>query len=437
MKVFEIHQQIAEKRKAAEALVAKAVTEDRDMSDDENDVFAQLQAAIATLTDLASKMQAVEGGEDAPVEEASEVPARKSKPIAFEGRTAPAVHTKKHMFMITRAAQQWLKYGHLKDGVEKELSDDVAQRTGKAPQGFYFPTGSEYRTLLNTTTGTGSVATILAQDYIEMLRNKSVVLGLGAKQLTQMSGQFSIPRQNGAGSAYWVTEGNAPTTSNQTTEAVAFTAKTLGAYTDVSRKFLLLANMDGEAFVRDDLTKVHAIEIDRVTINGSGSGAEPTGILQNSSCPTITIASDTNGAALDWTTVVALEKSVAAANAILDEGTCAYLGNAQVRAQLKSIQKASNTARYLMDEDGKVNGYNFAYTQNVPSNLTKGSGTGLNALIFGDFSQVVWVTWGGLDVMVDPYTGSSAGTVRIVVLQDTDLKLRHPESFAKCVSALG
>ena len=38
--------------------------------------------------------------------------------------------------------------------------------------------------------------------------------------------------------------------------------------------------------------------------------------------------------------------------------------------------------------------------------------------------------WGVLDVIVDPYTKSTAGAVRITTLQDVDIAVRHVESFA-------
>jgi hypothetical protein len=41
--------------------------------------------------------------------------------------------------------------------------------------------------------------------------------------------------------------------------------------------------------------------------------------------------------------------------------------------------------------------------------------------------------WGSLDLMVDPYTGSTAGTVRVVALQDVDVAVRNLESFASFV----
>lgn len=442
MKVFEIRKQIAEKRKTAEALLNTVAKEGRAMSDDEASLFEDLKAGIASLNDLVAKFESIEAGE-APAEEASDDAAPADEPrsrvykkdLGKFSPGAPAVHTEKRTYSLMRAANQIVEYGHLRDGMEKELSDEISLRNKKKPSSFYYPTGAEFRAL-TTSTGTGGIATILDADYIEYLRNKCVVLGLGAKIMNNMVGNFNMSRQSGTTTAYWVTEGNSPTASNPQLETVPFVAKTLGAYTDVTRKFLKLSSIDGEALVKQDLFDMLAVELDRVAINGSGSGAEPTGILQNTGCPTVTIASDTNGAALDWNSIVALEKTVAQANAMLNDATCAYIGNAQVRASGKTIVKASNTAaKFLLDDDGKMNGYQFESTQQVPSNLTKGSGSGLSALIFGDWSQLVYAVWGsGLDVEIDPYTLSNSGGVRIVALQDVDLNLRHAPSFAKVVS---
>ena len=55
---------------------------------------------------------------------------------------------------------------------------------------------------------------------------------------------------------------------------------------------------------------------------------------------------------------------------------------------------------------------------------------------FGNFRDLVIGMWGGLDLMVDPYSGSTSGTVRIVALQDVDVAVRYTESFATMVDAL-
>ena len=50
-------------------------------------------------------------------------------------------------------------------------------------------------------------------------------------------------------------------------------------------------------------------------------------------------------------------------------------------------------------------------------------------MIFGNFAELIIGYFSGVDVVVDPYTGSSAGTTRIVFLQDMDMAVRHGNSF--------
>jgi hypothetical protein len=86
-----------------------------------------------------------------------------------------------------------------------------------------------------------------------------------------------------------------------------------------------------------------------------------------------------------------------------------------------------------------VNGYPFHVTNQVSSTLTKGSGTGVgvcSAIFFGNWADLIIGMWGGLDILVDPYTGGTAGTVRVIALQDVDVAVRHAESFAAMLDAL-
>jgi hypothetical protein len=120
-----------------------------------------------------------------------------------------------------------------------------------------------------------------------------------------------------------------------------------------------------------------------------------------------------------------------------DVGTLAYLTNAKVRGKLKGTSKVSGQNGFVWEAGNTpLNGYRCGVTNAVPSNLTKGTGTNLSAILFGNFADLVIGMWGTLDLMVDPYTGSTAGTVRVVALQDVDVAVRHVESFATMVDAV-
>jgi hypothetical protein len=83
-------------------------------------------------------------------------------------------------------------------------------------------------------------------------------------------------------------------------------------------------------------------------------------------------------------------------------------------------------------------GYSAAFTNVVPGDLTKGTGTGLSAVIYGAFSDLVIGFWSELDVLVNPYAEGpySRGNVQVRTALTADVAVRHPESFAVIRDAL-
>jgi HK97 family phage major capsid protein/HK97 family phage prohead protease len=319
---------------------------------------------------------------------------------------------------------------------EREVSDAVAQKLGKQARGFLVPFEVQKRDLVvgTPTAGGNLVATdLLAGSFIEVLRNAMVLPGLGTQMLTGLVGNVAIPKQTGAATAYWVAESNAPTESQQTIGQVAMSPKTVGAYTEISRKLLLQSSIDVESMVQTDLAAVLGLAIQQAAISGTGTSNQPAGLL---TLITPSVVGGTDGAAPTWAHIVELESDVAVANALVEN--MAYLTNAKVRGKLKTTSKVSGQNGFIWENgDTPVNGYRAAVTNAVPSNLNKGASTGVcSAIIFGNFRDLVIGMWGGLDLMVDPYTGSTAGTVRVVALQDVDVAVRYTESFATMVDAL-
>lgn len=124
-----------------------------------------------------------------------------------------------------------------------------------------------------------------------------------------------------------------------------------------------------------------------------------------------------------------LEKLVAIDNA--DFGSLHYVTNPKVRKFLKETEKATGYPVYLWPERAnELNGYPAMVTNNVPSNLTKGTGTNLSAMIFGNFNDVVLADWGAIDLMVDPYTQAGSNSIRIHANMLGDVGIRQPKSFA-------
>ena len=301
---------------------------------------------------------------------------------------------------------------------ERECSEAAAQRAGKVAQGIMVPSEVLRRDLtVGTASGAGDLVgtDFRPGSFIELLRNRSALAGLGVTSLTGLSGNVAIPRQTAAATAYWLAESGSPTESQQTVDQVNLSPKTVGAFTDYSRRLMLQASIDVEQMIRQDLATVLALEIDRCGLYGLGNTSQPLGIKL-----TTGINTENFGAATPtYTEVVSMESKIAADNA--DIGAMAYLMNATMRGNLKTKDKGTDTGAYVFEPGGTVNGYNAVVSNQVES----------GDIFFAVWSQLIMAMWSGLDLTVDPYTHSTSGTVRVVALQDVDFAVRHPEGFCR------
>jgi HK97 family phage major capsid protein len=342
-------------------------------------------------------------------------------------------------FSIVRAIRASVDNDWSKAGFEKEASEAVAKKLNKRAEGFYIPNDVMTTPLqrdLGKTVGTGSnvIATeLLTSEFIDLLRNRMMVNRMGARTLSGLIGDIAIPRQTGGALAYWLAEEASVNESDQTFDQIAMTPKTIGAMTQITRKLLLQSSIDVEAFVRSDLATIMALAIDNTCLNGTGTG-QPKGILNYSGIGVVPIG--TNGGQITYNNIIALWASVANANA--DLGALGWLTNSRVIANMKVTPKVSGSTYpiflldNLPDRTGMttLEGLACGMSNQVPFNLTKGTGTNLSALIFGNWNDLIIGQWGAIDVLVDPYTAGASGSIKIRLLQDLDIQIRHPQSFA-------
>ncbi|MEI8251547.1 MAG: phage major capsid protein [Synechococcus sp. ELA057] len=301
---------------------------------------------------------------------------------------------------------------------ERECSEAAQQRAGKPSQGIMVPSdvlrGQRDLLVGTSTTGGNLVNTDLRTgDFIDILRNRLALANVGATVLNGLQGNVSIPRQSSAASGFWVGESGNPTESQQAFDQISMTPKTLGAFVDYSRKLLLQGSIDVESMIRMDLAKVLSLEIDRVGIYGTGSTNQPLGLTNTTGLGSQTIT--TYGTYAEY---VSMETKVAVANA--DVASMYYIINANARGALKTTEKSSGgTVGNFALADNTLNGYPVVVTNQL----------GTNDCLFGDFSQMILGLWSGLDLKIDDITGATAGTVRVIALQDLDFAVKQPGAF--------
>ncbi len=322
-------------------------------------------------------------------------------------------------------------------GLEREVSEEIAQRSGREARGFYAPdqfwTGKR-----DLTVGTDSAGGFLrptehlGNEFVDALRARLVFSELGSRVMSGLKGDVAIPKLATGVSAGFVAENGATAEVNATFSQITMSPKSLGAFTDVSRLLMIQSDPSVEQIVRDDLLNSIAQKIEDVAIEGGGSN-EPTGITGTTGIGSVAIG--TNGGAIAWDDIVNLVKEVEVDNAAINGNSLAYLTNPKVKSLMASTAKVSSTdSVMLLDAPwNSLYGYNLAITNNVPSDLTKGTGTALSAMIFGDFSQLMMGFFSTPDILIDPYTAGSSGAVRIRVMQEMDIAVRHAQSFAACL----
>jgi len=301
---------------------------------------------------------------------------------------------------------------------EREVSAAVEKRMGATARGMLVPDEVLRRDL---TVATGSAAGDLVftdarpGSFIELLRNRLALNTLGVTMLTGLNGPVAIPRQTGAPTAYWVAEKGAPSESNPTVDQVNLTPKSLAAYTEFSRKLVLQSSIDVEQMVRNELATVIALEIDRAALYGLGNTNQPQGLKLVTGINTEDFGADQP----TYAELVSMETKINADNA--DIGAMAYVTNSTIYGGFKTTEKASNTAQFVLEPGGTVNGYNVVRSNQIAS----------GDVFFGVWSQMLMGMWGALDLQVNPYALDTSGGVRVTALQDVDIAVRHPEAFTR------
>lgn len=307
---------------------------------------------------------------------------------------------------------------------ELECSETAQRQLGKTAQGILIPqdvlnsrafnAGGAANTPNGAQSGQNLVdTTFMGGSFIEMLRNRTTIMRL-ATTMGGLVGNVDVPRQTGGATAYWLGEGEDAQEGSPTIGQLTLSPKTLGAYTDITRRLLMQSSMDAEGIVRRDLVNAMAQAIDFAGYYGSGADDQPRGIKNYTGINAVDFAA----ALPTFKELVDMESLIAADNA--DIGQMGYIGNAAFRGHCKTTAKfGTGTESTIWEPGNTINGYNTEISNQIAA----------GDVFFGNFADMLIGMWGGLDLTVDPYSLSKSGGLRIVVFQDVDFVLRRVESF--------
>ncbi|MCG7985653.1 MAG: phage major capsid protein [Candidatus Thiodiazotropha lotti] len=407
--------------KKMKQLTQVAADEDRDLTDNESGKFNDYRSQLSSLDNQLERVTVIADAERS----MSIDPNQPSQSMdgSFEEQC--------RNFSVTKAIAAHLEPGRVDAGREFEISQELAHRSGRNPSGIYVP-HEVFQQRAITTAGSGGELIPTqhkGEMTIDLLRNSLQVAALGATTLPGLVGNQEIPRLTGSATPYWVAEHTDVTESEQTFDSITMDPKTVGAQVEYSRRMILNAVPSVENLIRKDLATVIASAIDDKAINGDGTGNTPTGVLNIAGIGDTSHGTD--GGAPTWDNILNIINELAIDNALI--GQLGWLTNSSVVKALRSTVKVASTdSQMIMSDPGSLAGYALRQSNHVVSNGTKGAGTNLSTIIFGNWSDLLIGYWSAVDILVNPYHTDvyAKGGVKINALQDCDIAVRHPESFS-------
>jgi len=365
------------------------------------------------------------------------------KPLDVAPSVVDAPVKEKRQYSLGRMVQAQVTGDWRKAGFEREMNDEIAKQVGRDAEGIYVPDFAwQQRGPLSTAATGGSGAEVVFDDFvptahrgdmfIEALRAQQVLSGLGATYMTGLTGRIKMPKMATGANAAFVEELADVSDGAGTDGGVTLQPRTMGAFVDLSRLLMMESVPAIEQVIRDDLLRSAADRTEFYAIQGSGSSGQPTGILNTSGVNDLDISANTDVAALTWADITALVKLVEEDNGVVNGNALGFLTHPSVKAKMAQTVRVASTDSVMLLNDpwNNIYGYPAAFSSNVPTTLDPGDGgNDASALIFGDFSQLIIASFGAPSILVDPYSGSKAGTVRMVLHAELDVGVRNAVSF--------
>lgn len=356
---------------------------------------------------------------------------RPGSEAAYESIMNPRERSK---YSLLRAIEAQVTNDWRQAGFEREIHDTLAQKVKhRSVTGLLVPAGdlakkvNEQRRYQQRDMSVGTAAYggyLVGTDhrddlFVDMLREKSVVMGLGATRISGLVGNVDIPALRGDATAFWqANESTSIVESNATIGQILLSPKTIGAYTEVTRRLLKQSTPQAEAILINSMTATLGRGIDTAAINGSGVSGQPTGLLLAAAIGAVT------GTSISWDAILEFEADVAGAELDLAGVNVGWITTPLIRKLLKSRLKVAGYPQYLWESpDNRMNGYQAYATNACPA----------GTLMFGDWSEIVIGEWGVVEIETAP-ANFTAGIVGIRAMADIDIGIKHAGAFSIAAS---
>ena len=382
----ELRDAIEQLRIEARSMVELAKSEKRELTEDEQCRKDEIKAEIKSLE---TELKELEDKEN-------EEPEKKEPSTDDENKSKR--NMKKNQFSLLGAVRSVV------NGMEFDATTKAMVEAGKQEMRGMTANGQiqlpvEQRTITVTGEG-GEHDDVVSTDLFDVLRplqNKLALADAGTRFLTGLVGDVQYPIMSN-GSAAWEGEVTEADDANITFSNVKLQPHRLSATIEVSKQFIMQDSCGAEMAIRDEIVEAIAQKLEATIFGNANTSGQPQGIFYGSS--------DTVS---DFAGICEMEADLEEAKVL---GPYKYVMSPKAKAALRGMIKGTN-ATGMVYENEAVDG--------VPA-ISTGLITGKKVAV-GDWGHTVLGQWGGIDLVVDPYTKAKNASVVITINTWFDFKV--------------
>jgi uncharacterized protein len=391
-----------------EELVNVAETENRDWTNNEQEEANLCKREVERLDGKIERRQAHE-----------DMIARQAQMGGASVSEAKEINKINRSFSLSRAVQA-ASFGKALEGAEAEWQQEAAkeyqmrglQMSGQIgiPASALFRAGAADDFQAGSGDGSGFVATSVP-GVIDALRTPTMAERIGVTTINNATGNLKFPRVSVKAAGAEETEISADNASGLELDEVTLSPIRVAANTKYSKQLILQGGAQVDAMISRELAAGINETIDKAVFAKAAAGAG-----------TIVDKAD---AALTSADVYAMQKAVLAAGG--DLARCAFVGSPSAMEIVKGEAAVASVSALV--NNNSIDGYNTHFTPNLVD--ADAGGAGLGALLFGDFSLgMVLAFFGGIDLLVDPYSNAGTAQIALHVNKFYDVEVRQGGALA-------
>lgn len=294
-------------------------------------------------------------------------------------------------------------------------------------------------------TGGHTIPDFMQNELIERLKSQQVLRRAGVRTITVPAGfgHFEVPVLATGVTFSEIGEIATPAVTTPNVELRTASPRRVAGGVEISNALIRQNAVDLDSAIITDATEDLGLRVDFLGLKGSGANNQPRGVLSTPGIGSID-AGNPDGGPVTIDLLLDLQKTIAAANS--RERSTAFIMHSSIWYEILKITEASQhifpsvhfTPGVAEKPVPRIVSADVLTFNELPTNLTKGSGTDLGELIYGDWSDLRQVIWGNMEVRTsreatNPVTGRSAFFNKVTHFLfeiETDYYVRHAGSFA-------